>query len=523
MPISHGDYLFALIRSLTKAEKRNFRLYAKRIQGEGDLKFLQLFDVLEKQISYNEELLLRKLKGTSKSQFSNLKRHLYQHILTSLRLVHLGKREEIQVREWIDYADVLYGKGLYIQALKLLARAKTLAIAINNDLLHLEIVEYEKRIESRHITRSSTERMESLTEEASSRSSITKTIVELSNFKLLLQRRFINSGHVKNMSERLDAEAFFQNSLPRIDRQKLTFFEKVYLYQTNFWQHYLLQEYDLCLAYARNWIHLYDVDPRMIQPDVDMFLIGMHHVLTTAFYCRNYPVFCETLERLETFRRDAYNQLDYNSKILSFLFVHQARFNQTFLDGNVQEAIRLVPRTLGRIKRYEDLLDPHKVLIFYYKIACTFLIAGRPGQAVDFINRILNAEGRALREDLQAYTQVLFLMAHFDLGNFELLDYRLQNTARFIQRMKDPSQLQTTVIHHFRILLRSEPARRPELLRAFLSDIQKLHANPLERRSFIFLDPEPWIQARLDSRPLADILKEQFALSDHTIHPIPEL
>lgn len=522
MPISHGDYLFALIRSLTKAEKRNFRLYARRIQGEGDLKFLQLFDVLEKQASYNEELLLRKLKGASKSQFSNLKRHLYQHILTSLRLVHLGKRDEIQVREWIDYADVLYGKGLYIQALKLLARAKTLAIAINNDLLHLEIVEYEKRIESRHITRSSTERMEDLTEEASSRSSITKTIVELSNFKLLLQRRFINSGHAKNMSERLDAEAFFQNFLPRIDRQSLTFFEKVYLYQTNFWQHYLLQEYDLCLAYARNWIHLYDVDPRMIQPDVDMFLIGMHHVLITAFYCRNYPVFCQTLERLEAFRQEAYNRLDYNSKILSFLFVHQARFNRSFLDGNVQEALRLIPRTLGRIKRYEDLLDPHKVLIFYYKIACTFLIAGRPGQAIDFINKILNAEGRALREDLQAYTQLLFLMAHFDLGNFELLDYRLQNTARFIQRMKDPSQLQTAVVHHFRLLLRTEPSRHPEVLRAFLAEVQALRNNPLEQRSFIFLNPAPWIQSKLQSKPLADILQEHFTSADNSARPPQE-
>ncbi|MBK8043490.1 MAG: hypothetical protein IPK21_13035 [Haliscomenobacter sp.] len=155
-----------MVQSLTKAEKRNFRLYARRIQGESDAKFMQLFDLLEKQKEFHEEALLRKMKGASKSQFSNLKRHLYQHILTSLRLLEMGKREEIQVREWMDYADILYGKGLYLQALKLLSKAKTLAISMNHDLLHLEIVEFEKRIESRHITRSTTERMEGLTEEA---------------------------------------------------------------------------------------------------------------------------------------------------------------------------------------------------------------------------------------------------------------------------------------------------------------------------------------------------------------------
>ena len=68
MPISHGDQLFEMIQSLTKAEKRNFRLYAKRIQGESDAKFLQLFDLLEKQKDFDEESVIRKLKDSNKSQ-----------------------------------------------------------------------------------------------------------------------------------------------------------------------------------------------------------------------------------------------------------------------------------------------------------------------------------------------------------------------------------------------------------------------------------------------------------------------
>ena len=51
MATPQTDHLFRLIKTLTKAEKRNFRLYVTRNQSQSneDLKFIQLFDVLDKQ------------------------------------------------------------------------------------------------------------------------------------------------------------------------------------------------------------------------------------------------------------------------------------------------------------------------------------------------------------------------------------------------------------------------------------------------------------------------------------------
>lgn len=500
-----------MVQSLTKAEKRNFRLYARRIQGESDAKFMQLFDLLEKQKEFHEEALLRKMKGANKSQFSNLKRHLYQHILTSLRLLEMGKREEIQVREWMDYADILYGKGLYLQALKLLSKAKTLAISMNHDLLHLEVVEFEKRIESRHITRSTTKRMEGLTDEAQKRSQINATIVELSNFKLILQRRFINFGHVKSADDRQATERFFQDHFPAIRRGKPTFFEDVYLCQVYYWQHYLLGEYDRCLEYAQQWVRLYDRDVRMIDPDVDMYLIGLNHLLVSSFSLRDYAVFQDTLSRLETFRSGQYARLNYNSKILSFLAVHQGRYNLHFLEGSFQEGLKLIPRTLRRLKIYEGRLDPHKVLILYYKIAWMYMGAGQAGSAIDYLNKILNAPGKSLREDLQAYTQLLFIMAHYDLGSFDMLDYRIQNTARFITQMKESSKLQREAILFFRALLSAPPAARPALFEGFSAQLTEYRKDPYEQRAFIFLDLPAWVDAKIQDQPLAAIVAQRFA------------
>ena len=125
MPKQKTDDLVQLINSLTRAEKRHFRLFVKRNQSSDDILFLQLFDFLEKRREYEEEAILRKLPEIKKQQLSNLKAHLYKQLLTSLRLLSAREVADIQIREMVDYARILYNKGLYKQSENLQISYKT--------------------------------------------------------------------------------------------------------------------------------------------------------------------------------------------------------------------------------------------------------------------------------------------------------------------------------------------------------------------------------------------------------------
>lgn len=488
MPISHGDHLFALVKSLTKSEKRNFRMYVRRVQGEGNAKFLQLFDLIDKQKSFDEETLRAGLKGTSKSQFSNLKRHLYQHILTSLRLVQIRKNEAIQIREWMDYAQILYGKGLYLQALKLLDRAKTLARNMNLDALHLEIIEFEKRIESRHITRSTTERMIDLTREAGERNRIQSATVQLANLKLLLQRRFINEGHVSSTAKKAEAEHYFRENMPPLREEELTFFERIYLYQVYYWQAYLVMDYDTSLFWSQRWVELYEAEPHMIHMDVDIYMRALHQLLTIAFINRQTELHEQYFSTLSRFRESEYHRFNHNSKILSFLAVHQGRYNRIFLTGQYTDGLALIPRTLRRLKRYGKMVDTHKVFILYYKIAWVHLLNRQPADAVDYLNRILNHPGKPLREDIQVFTHLTFLLAQYLLGHYDLLEYRLKQTTRYVKGLRDHYAHQETCLQLFRQLLQHPPAEADSVFRKFVPIFQQLAQKTYERRAFAFMD-----------------------------------
>jgi hypothetical protein len=54
MPNRSKDELFQLVKTLEKAEKRNFKLFVKRNSSSDELKIIQLFDALDKMDQYDE-------------------------------------------------------------------------------------------------------------------------------------------------------------------------------------------------------------------------------------------------------------------------------------------------------------------------------------------------------------------------------------------------------------------------------------------------------------------------------------
>src|SRR5688572_26925876 len=204
-----SDTLFQLIHSLEKAEKRHFKLYIKRSSSKEDLKIVQLFDALDKLQEYDEKLLLKKLTGIEKPQLSNLKTHLYKELLASLRLLKSSDSVDLQLNEQFDYAHILYKKGLFVQSITILDRAKEMAKANQKFYFLTLVLALEKRIESLHITRGMQSRAELLATEALEISNKIDMVTRLSNLSLQLYSWYIKNGHARNEKDETVVASFF--------------------------------------------------------------------------------------------------------------------------------------------------------------------------------------------------------------------------------------------------------------------------------------------------------------------------
>lgn len=497
MPISQTDQLFFLVKSLTKAEKRNFTVYSKRIQDTENLGYIQLFEILDKQKDPDDDQILAKLKGIDKSQYSNFKRHLYKQLMISLRLIHIQKKAEIEIREYLDFVDILYSKGLYLQSLKLLQKAKTLADKANNDILYLSLLETEKTIESRHITRSGTDNTALITSQALEKSETILVNIKLSNLRLMVHAFYIKHGHVRNGAESQNIIEFFDKSLPKMDTDKLNFPERVHLYQSLVWYYYILLDFENCSTYAEKWIKTFVDNPEMIAQDPDLYMRGYHYLLTSLFNLREKRTYLKKLGELEKYRKDNYKKFSPNTQIISFLYVHHARLNKYFLEGTYSEGLVEIPKTIKRLQRYKVKMDAHRIMVFYFKFAWMYLMAGQAGKAVDYLNEIQKMEIGALREDIQMYTRVMFIMAHYDLRNYDIIDYLCNSAKSFAQKIEDKNRLQLDTIAFFQKIVRLPEGERKVEFKKFDDYMNALKYDKFERRAFIYVDVTEWLSTKL--------------------------
>lgn len=499
------DQLFSLIKSLTKAEKRNFKLYVNRFQSDtNSVKYIQLFDVLDKLSAYDEQQVLDKLPDVKKRHLANLKRHLYKQILTSLRLIYIQKNIDIEIREQLDFARILYSKGMYMQALRILERIKQIALEHQQDILHLEILEFEKHIEARHITRSRAVKgkMEKLLEESAERSRITLTTSLLFNFNIQIHGYYIEHGHARNEAEAEAARQFYEENFPGIpERDHLTFFERTNLFQAQMWQAYILLDFTACRDYAVQWANLFEEYPQMKEKDPDLYMRGMYYLLVFLYFAWDREQYAKYLHIFEAFEASVREQLNTNSQMIAFVYLYLSKLNLHMMSGDYDKGIKLIPEIEAAIETYKSYTDIHRILLFYFKFAYLYFAKSKYNKALEYLNEVIMLQHGRLREDLHHNARLLQLICHFELRNYDLLSYLASSVKRAFGQAKDVSQMQRLTLDFIRKLVNLSPSEHREAFEDFQAKTAHLADSPYERKALLYLDIPAWVQKHLKPLP----------------------
>lgn len=507
MPNRSADTVYQLIHSLQKSEKRNFKLYIKRNSSNENLKVIQVFDAIDKMDDYDEDLLLKKVPSIKKQQLSNIKAHLYKELLASLRLLKNVKVIDIYLHEQLDYARILYNKGLYHQSLKILEKLKETCRAENQVAFMIQVLAFEKKIESLHITRSIEDRAEVLSNETEEVVLHLQTVTKLSNLALRLYSWYIKNGHARNEVEESRVKEYFRSNLPE-NIPTSTFYTKLYLYQSYTWYAFIRQDFLMYYRYTQKWVDLFSEYPEMVFNESGHYIKGMHNLLNAHFDLRNFEAFQKTLKQFEDYANSETANLHYNNTVQLFIYVNIAKINQHFMLGTFDQGVKLVPYIEQKLDEYEPFLDRHRILIFYYKIATLYFGSGDYSTSIDYLNKIINWKVD-LRNDLQCYSRLLHLLAHYELGNYDIIEYLIKSVYRFMNKLETLTVVEEEI---FKFLKNSfdVPARKlqPEFEK-LLHNIKKYEKNRFATRAFAYLDIISWLESKVYNKSMSTIIKEK--------------
>ncbi len=512
MPNRSADILFQLIRSLEKSEKRNFKLYIQRNSGNKDLKIIELFDAMDKLKEYDEPVLLKKLISIQKPQLANVKAHLYKQLLASLRVIKTSESVDLQLHEQLDYARILYNKGLYHQSLKILEKVKELAISCHQYSFLIQVISLEKKIETLHITRSLKDRAERLSAEAVEVNERRSNITSLSNLALQLYGWYIKYGHARNEEDEAGVKKFFSEHLPLNAHLQTGFYEQLYLYQSYCWFAFIRQDFLMYYRYTQKWVDLFHREEIMIGVETGHYIKGMHNLLNAHFDLRNYPRFTATLNKFQEFAHSQVAKEHDNNRIQTFVYLNSARLNKHIIVGDFKKGLQEVPLIEEKLQEYSLYLDRHRVLVFNYKIATLYFGAGDYNRCIDYLHKIIHDQAD-LRTDLQCYARLLHLIAHYELGNSEIIDHLTRSVYRFMARMQNFTVIEEEM---FRFLRNTFHLPRQKLQSAFetlLHTIRQFEKSRFETRAFAYLDIISWLESKVHNKPMAEIIRNKYLAS----------
>lgn len=505
-----SDQLYNLIHSLSKGEKRFFKLYAARFTNPSEKKFIVLFNAIEKQKVYDEKKILEKHKALNPAQFSNMKGHLYYQVLKSTKLCNSSGLENIKITELLDYGRILYNKCLYKECVKMIDKAKAMAEKNDRSVLLYEILELEKLVIPKTLESGNAERVEVLIERTNHVADSIRNINIFSNLSLRLNAFYVQTGFIKGPKDLELVSNFFQASLPKYTESELSFQEKVYLFYSFVGYYFFIQDFANGYKYAKKWVALFDEQPEMKRHKLELYIRALNSLLAVQNKLYKYKEFAEIQKQLIAIKRDKSLVLTENINLNLFKAIYVHEINRHFMLGEFKSGTRVVAALESELNKFIPRLDKHSVLLLYYKIACLYIGSGNYKTAIKWLNQINNEKEINLREDIHSFTRILLMVCHFELGNDYLLESSIRSTYRYFRKKGELSRYQKYILNFLRHLFADPSARNlKKQFEGLKQQMLSLEKKKFEKRAFMYFDIISWLESKLEGRSVQEIIKKK--------------
>ena len=177
--------------------------------------------------------------------------------------------------------------------------------------------------------------------------------------------------------------------------------------------------------------------------------------------------------------------------------------------GTFSKGILEVPYILEKLNDYSMFLDEHRVLVINYKIATLHFGSGDYSTCIDYLHKIINDKVE-IRNDLQCYARLLHMMAHYELGNFELMESLTKSVSRFMAKKENLTEVEEEMFRFLRSSLYLSGNKLKSLQEIFLHKVQQLARSRFETRAFAYLDIISWIESKVSGKPMSEIIRAKF-------------
>ncbi len=499
--IKNSEYLFFLVKSLSKSEKRFFTL-ASKFQS-GDKIYSKVFNALEKMQEYDEEILLKKIgwdklpEAEKKRKLSVTKNYLYNQILKSLRTYSEKESIDVQLHNLILDIETLRAKGLYSPALKRLAQAKKTAIEHEKLLLLLDILSLEINL----IINSQDKKV---------KETIEQRYVETNDAlrKLEQQIPFQQLNDEMFVAVRLKSKEVEQQFVKKMEdlspsEKQINGLDAFYAksnYYSALASYYLIkQNAQKAYEYRLKIVELWRNKAKIRNTRLSQYTIFLSNYLQSCHKLMKYEEFPVILEEIAALPIRSQAQ-----SVEIFQNVHYLELLYYMNTDKFHKATQLVPKIEAGFKQHSKEMNKARLISFYYNLTILFFALKDYKNAWKWLDKILYGDKSDVKKNIQEFSDILQIVIHLEQNNDQVVNHIFNSYKKTLKNI-DPNSFQSLALRHLKKIART-PAMRKELYLDFKKDIDQFIA---KKKPSGIEELSIWVETKITNKSFIEILRER--------------
>jgi hypothetical protein len=488
---------YELIRSLTKSEKRYFKLYTRFQQG--DKSYLKLFDIMDRQKIYNEKNITQKfLKHHRATNLPAIKKYLFDQLIGALKSYGAYKDLDSDHTDMIETYKVLHYKGLYGQSAKLLKKIKDTTLADDAFIRHYYVLLMEYLSALYDPSDGSAQKLKQIVGERKEVLGIIQNYSWVADVFIEQRLHLRNKLYCRNKKDKEDLTKIV---MPLLQTTETEMSSRTALSMRNM----ALCDYYTAVGQpgkaietSRRYLELRKNAGSLDKTDwitaseyVQYLWLSVRSGIFHDFeeYLRNYKLFSDKIRHKEK------HAIWYERRLIYELIylVRTAQFDKASV---------LLEEEKEKLAEYDLIITQKTKVMLWYFTAYLHFARQEHRPALKLIQRIMNEAPEDLEE--YSFAKLLLMFIHYDLENYELLEYQVRSTQRLMEKKDRLYQCEKLMLDFFKNAGKLPGKREKQLQLAGLEKkVNTLFKTHYEKGFAFYFDIQSWLRSRLENKPFA--------------------
>lgn len=498
--------LFDLIKSMSKSEKRYFRIHGA---ARSEAKYLRMFELIDAQKHFDDGAL-RAAFGAEfgDRHFSEAKYYLYGAVLRALHGFAAERSVDVRIVRMLHQASILFERKLVRQSEKMLERARELAVRHERWHLAADAIRQGYIIAKR--TGTDLVWVQAAVDTIGEYIELWRLQHEHWATYALLLMRMRSQGVARSPDElSVFVAAMDGRGLSEREREVAPTNRLYHQYGVALCQEAggdyagAVRTYAEMLSVAQASPAWRDEPNLMIAPILcEISRLSISAGDLESFH-RYHAMLLECAERSPA-------SVHFEARLIALaclpgVYVGMGRYHEALqAAGPLEEAIASA-RASGHV-------DVHRTSSPALLLISIHFGLGNYGRCVDYVNMLLDMVPLGLPPHQYGLTKIMQLMVHFERGDYDLLEHLLRSAHRYFIANGAGYRAEEAILGFIKRALRSGGgADHDALFRWLLREIEPLMADRFESEFLYYLDLVPWLLSRIEGRPFAELVRASFA------------